>query len=138
VQRVRRSGVGTGTENVETGIEIALKEDNAGIVNLKTGIQIKETDTEISPVKFLNTLSDTERRIVEFIKEDPGITQNQIARKMEMSKSGIRYAMDRLKIEEFLNVRGLPKGEGGLLICFKICALSCRPCRQKEWWENED
>jgi len=79
-----RSGTETGIENGKTGTE-----------NTKTGIQTKETGTEISQMRFLNTLSETERKIVEFIMEDPGVTQKEIAQKMEMSKNGIRYAMDK-------------------------------------------
>ena len=62
----------------------------------ETGIQTKETGAEINQMSFLNTLSETERKIVEFIMEDPGITQKEIAQKMGMSKNGIRYAMDKL------------------------------------------
>ncbi len=56
-----------------------------------------ETGTEINQMSFLNTLSETEIKIVEFIMEDPGITQKEIAQKIGMSKNGKRYAMDKLK-----------------------------------------
>ena len=58
----------------------------------ETGIQTKETGAEINQMSFLNTLSETERKIVEFIMEDP----KEIAQKIGMSKNGIRYAMDKL------------------------------------------
>ena len=48
-----RSGIETGIENGKTGTE--------------TGIQITETGTEINQMSFLNTLSETERTILEFI-----------------------------------------------------------------------
>lgn len=51
-----RSGIETSTENMETGTEIALKEDNAGIENTKTDIQIKETSTEMKNVVHLINL----------------------------------------------------------------------------------
>lgn len=68
-----------------------------------------ETGIEINQMRFLNTLSETERKIVEFIMEDPGITQKEIAQKMEMSKNGIRYAMDKLKDKGILEREGATK-----------------------------
>ena len=62
----------------------------------ETGIENGKTGTEINQMSFLNTLSETERTILEFIMEDFGITQKEIAQKMGMSKNGIRYAMDKL------------------------------------------
>lgn len=60
-----RSGTETGIENRKTGIQ--TKENGTG--NKITGIQIKETGTEVNQMSFLNTLSETERKIVEFIME---------------------------------------------------------------------
>ena len=62
----------------------------------ETGIENSKTGTEINQMSFLNTLSETERKILEFIMDAPGITQKEIAQKMGMSKNGIRYAMDKL------------------------------------------
>ena len=62
----------------------------------ETGIENGKTGTEINQMSFLNTLSETERKILEFIMDAPGITQKEIAQKMGMSKNGIRYAMDKL------------------------------------------
>ena len=93
-----RSGTETGIENGKTGTE-----------NKKTGIQTQETGTEINQMRFLNTLSETERKIVELIMEDPDITQKEIAQKMEMSKNGIRYAMDKLKNKGILEREGATK-----------------------------
>ncbi len=93
-----RSGTETGIENGKTGTE-----------NTNTGIQIKETGTEINQMNFLNTLSETERKILEFIMEDPGITQKEIAKKIGMSKNGIRYAMDKLKERGILEREGATK-----------------------------
>ena len=62
----------------------------------ETGIENRKTGTEINQMSFLNTLSETERKILEFIMDAPGITQKEIAQKMGMSKNGIRYAMDKL------------------------------------------
>ena len=64
----------------------------------ETGIENSKTGTEINQMSFLNTLSETERKIVEFIMEDP----KEIAQKIGMSKNGIRYAMDKLKERGFL------------------------------------
>lgn len=63
------SGVGTGTEKEKTGMEIVIKVDG----------------------------TDTERKIVGLILENWGITQEQIAKSMGMSKNGIRYAMGKFK-----------------------------------------
>ena len=50
-----------------------------------------ETGTEKEKIIVLSALPDTERKIVGFILENPGITQEQIAENMGMSKNGIRY-----------------------------------------------
>ena len=71
----------------------------------ETGIQTKETGAEINQMSFLNTLSETERKIVEFIMEDP----KEIAQKIGMSKNGIRYAMDKLKDRGILEREGATK-----------------------------
>jgi len=57
----------------------------------------------------LPALPDTERKIVGFILENPGITQEQIAENMGMSKNGIRYAMGRLKEKGILMREGATK-----------------------------
>ena len=49
-----RSGTETDIENGKTGTE-----------KTNTGIQTKETGTEINQMSFLNTLSETERTILE-------------------------------------------------------------------------
>ena len=51
-----RSGTETSIENGKTGTE-----------NIKICIQTKETGTEINQMTFLNNLSETERKILEFI-----------------------------------------------------------------------
>ena len=60
-------------------------------------------------MSFFNTVSETERKILEFIMEDSGITQKEIAQKMGMSKNGIRYAMDKLKDRGILEREGATK-----------------------------
>ena len=47
----------------------------------RTGTETGKTGTEINQMSFLNTLSETERTILEFIMEDFGITQKEIAQK---------------------------------------------------------
>ena len=75
----------------------------------ETGIENSKTGTEINQMSFLNTLSETERKILEFIMEDTGITQKEIAQKMDMSQNGIRYAMDKLKERGILEREGATK-----------------------------
>lgn len=89
-----RSGTETGIESGKTGTE-----------NTKTGIQ----STEINQLRFLNTLSETERKVLKFMVEDSGITQKEIAQKKGMSQNGIRYAMDRLKDRGILEREGATK-----------------------------
>ena len=60
-------------------------------------------------MSFFNTVSETERKILEFIMEDSGITQKELAQKMGMSKNGIRYAMDKLKDRGILEREGATK-----------------------------
>lgn len=68
-----------------------------------------ETRTEINQLRFLNTLSKTERKILEFIMKDSGITQKEIAQKIGMSLNGIRYKMDKLKNRGILEREGATK-----------------------------
>lgn len=103
------SGTEAGIETKHNGTEIALGTDYTGTENTNTGIQTKETGTEIKEMSFLNTLFETERKILEFIMEDPGTTQKEIAQKMGMSKNGIRYAMDKLKDRGILEREGATK-----------------------------
>lgn len=70
-----RSYVGFGAEKTKfIGIEMTLETDYTGTENTNTGIQTEKTGTEIDQMSFLNTLSETERKILDFIMEDPGIT----------------------------------------------------------------
>lgn len=93
-----RSGTETGIETKHTGTE-----------NTNTGIETIETGTEKTQMSFLNTLSETERKILEFIMEDSGITQKEIAQKVEMPKNGIKYTMDELKDRGILEREGTTK-----------------------------
>lgn len=96
-----RSGVETGTEKVENSTEIAIKVDDTDTEKIETSTQTK--------IIVLSVLPDTERKIVGFILENPGITQEQIAENMRMSKNGIRYAMGRLKDKGILMREGATK-----------------------------
>ena len=62
----------TGTENIETGIEMIEDES-------------------------LSDLSDTEKKVVKLILKNPEMTQDKMAEIMGMSKNGIRYVMNKLK-----------------------------------------
>ena len=106
-----RSDVETGTEKVETGTEIAIKVDDTDTEKIETGIKTKETRTEKERIIVLSALPDTERKIVGFILENPGITQEQIAENMGMSKNGIRYAMGKLKDKGILMWEGAKIGK---------------------------
>ena len=104
-----RSSEGTDTEKAITGTEMAIKVDDTDTEKTETGIQTKETGTENENVIVLSDLPDTERKIVGFILGNPGITQEQIAENMGMSKNGIRYAMGRLKDKGILMREGATK-----------------------------
>lgn len=104
-----RFGVETGTEKVENSTEIAIKVDDTDTEKIETGTQTKETSIEKEEIIVLSVLPDTERKIVGFILENPGITQEQIAENMGMSKNGIRYAMGRLKDKGILMREGATK-----------------------------
>ena len=70
-----------GTENEKTDIE--------------TGIEIK--------------LTDTEKSIVEVIMKTPQITITDIAASVGMSRSGVQYAIDKLKKKNVLKREGSTK-----------------------------
>lgn len=78
-------GMKTGIEDGMTGIE----------TDIETGIEIN--------------LTDTEKKIVEVVRQDPSITVTEIAERIEMSRSGVQYAIDNLKKKAILKREGSRK-----------------------------
>lgn len=56
--------------------------------------------------KKVSKLSDTECKIIDLIKENPLITQKQLAKTLNLSDSGVRYAMRGLKEKGLLSRSG--------------------------------
>lgn len=104
-----RSNIKTGIEDEEIKTKTGTEGEKTGIESEKTGIENTETGTEESIAGTLTVLSDTEKRVVELILANSEITQEQIAKKMKMSKNGIRYIMDKLRAKGILRREGATK-----------------------------
>ncbi len=108
-----RSNMENGIENqdikAKTGTEITENHGKTGIESDETGIENTGTGIEKTKAGISMVLSDTEKKVVGLILLDSEITQEQIAKKMKMSKNGIRYIMDKLKAKGVLRREGATK-----------------------------
>lgn len=104
-----RPGTETGIEKNQTGTETADKSDETGIESAGTGIQNAVNALQNDKAKEISVLSETEKKVVGLIFENPDITQERMAENIGMSKNGIRYAMDRLKEKGILRREGSTK-----------------------------
>lgn len=102
--------------NVETGVDIKTGEEtNAETdVGIETGEETDvETDVGIKTSEETNAETESEKdtkdKILAEIKCDPVITQKQLAEKIGLSYSGIRYAMRQLQDEGILKRTGSTK-----------------------------
>lgn len=75
-----------------------------GIID-KTATTNGKTDGKTDGKK-INKLSDTECKIIDLIKDNPLVTQKQLANMLSLSDSGIRYAMRGLKEKGLLQRSG--------------------------------
>lgn len=76
---------------METGAKTSV------ITSTKTSAMTSAMSGLKSEKEILRKLTDTERRIIEQIKENPFITQKELAAATGISHAGIRYAMKGLK-----------------------------------------
>lgn len=80
----------TDTETANTGTE--TEKTNTETSN--TGTETEKTDTETGEE---TDLTDTEKELIGLIGENPSITLNEMAEATGLSKSGVRYAIARLR-----------------------------------------
>lgn len=114
-----RSKIETDIENTKRFVETGTKMENTSIESRITGT---ETGTEMMEDELFFTLSDTEKKVVKLILKNPEITQDKIAEIMGMSKSGIRYVMNKLKNRGILVRMGATKkGKWSIDLCRKDC-----------------
>lgn len=92
--------------SVKTGEKTGVKTgEKAGVKTIqKTGVK---TDKKANI-----RLTETERRILGLVRENPVITQKELAEILELSNSGIRYAMKGLKEKELLFRTGSRRNGG--------------------------
>ena len=76
---------------METGAKTSV------ITSTKTSAMTSAMSGLKSEKEILRKLTDTERRIIEQIKENPFITQKELAAATGISHAGVRYAMKGLK-----------------------------------------
>lgn len=102
----------------ETDIEMTKTSKESGM----TGIENIETDTEMIEDELFFALSDSEKKVVRLILKDSEITQDKIADIVGMSKSGIRYVMNKLKNKGILvRVGATKKGKWSIELFRKDC-----------------
>ncbi|MCI9597948.1 MAG: winged helix-turn-helix domain-containing protein [Firmicutes bacterium] len=65
-----------------------------------------------SSTRAVMKLTDTERRILDLLKENPAATQNELAAEIGLSNSGVRYAMARLKEKGLIDRIGSHRNGG--------------------------
>lgn len=112
-----RSSIETDIENTERFVKTGTEMANTSTESRITGI---ETGTEMIEDELFFTLSDTEKKVVELILKNPEITQDKMAEIMGMSKSGIRYVMNKLKNRRILVRMGATKkGKWSIDLCRK-------------------
>lgn len=92
--------VETSTEVRETSAKTSAKDMKADAKNVG------------SNTKVAVKLTNTERMLLELLKENPAATQNELALEMGLSNSGIRYAMARLKEKGLINRIGSNRNGG--------------------------
>ena len=69
----------------------------------KAGTKIDDTSIET------NTETDTERKIRLMVRQDPAITIDEMAGKSGLSRSGVRYALNKMREKGVLERRGAQK-----------------------------
>lgn len=74
---------------------------------IETNIETIKTDLETNIET--EKLSNTERKIIQLVQDHPEITQEEMAETLGMSKSGIRYAIRKLKSKKILVREGATK-----------------------------
>lgn len=93
-------------ENGETGVK--TDEKTSVKTNEKTGVKTSvKTD-----VKTDLRLTQTEQGILKLVKENPAITQKELAECLGLSNSGIRYARKGLKDKNLLTRTGSRRSGG--------------------------
>ena len=76
----------------------------------KTDIEMSNAGTETSIETGIEiSLTETEKRIVGVIRNNPAITISDIAKRLGMSRSGAQYVMDSLKKRAVLKREGATK-----------------------------
>ena len=94
--------------DTETSTETSKAENTDTETNTETGLTEK-TDTEASRKIDDLKLTSTETAIILIVKENPYVTIIQLADMMQMSVSGIRYVMRRLREKGMITRTGSQK-----------------------------
>ncbi len=82
--------------------------DSATGTNTKTGTKTGTNTNTKTGIKT-GTKTDTSERILALLQETPAITQDQLAQKTGLSKSGVRYALNKLREAGILQREGTRK-----------------------------
>lgn len=88
---------------------------------VETSAKVRETNAKDMGIDTRNVgsstravmkLTNTERRILDLLKENPAATQNELAAEIGLSNSGVRYAMARLKEKGLIDRIGSHRNGG--------------------------
>ncbi len=123
--RAVRTSTETNTNAVDTDTNAANTDTNTGNTDTKTSTNGADTDTETgtnaadtdikTDTNIVGTgiktdirtkFTDTERKLLDCIRQDPGITLNEMAASSGLSKSGVRYALRELRNRGVLTREG--------------------------------
>lgn len=73
----------------------------------KTEVPLNRVGTTLTtPVTTLTTLTETQQKILELIKENKKINRNEIAEKIGITKDGVQYNLNILKEKKYLKRMG--------------------------------
>ena len=87
----------------ENGIfDIALDMDSNYFINVKL---LEKTTTQ----ENYAMLNETQIHIIKLIKENPSITQKEIAKELKMTRDGVKYNMNVLKEMRIISREGSTK-----------------------------
>ena len=107
----------TDTESSKTNTEILKTNTESSKTNTengKTNIENQNSNTENNDTGIKIKLTETESKILDFVKSNPKVTLNVMAEKCGLSRSGIQYAVNSLKRKGKIQREGSQKTEIGL------------------------
>lgn len=79
-------------------------------INLSLEKITYETTQETTQENVISKLNDNQKKIINYIKEDPYITRNELAKKLNITSDGVKYNLSKLIKENIIERIGPTKG----------------------------